>query len=124
MLVRGIRGATTVTENEAEQIREATRELFTSVCQANELQADDLASVFITVTADLSAVFPATAIRTVPGFEDVPLMCAVEMDVPGALPRCIRLLLHANTMASPRDVQHVFLREAVSLRPDLANRRK
>lgn len=119
-MVRGIRGATTVTANDGEMILTATRELLEAIVAANGVEPDDIASVFITMSPDLSAIFPAEAIRTMPGWERVPLMCASEIDVPGSLPRCIRLLILANTTQSPREVKHVYQGEAKRLRPDLA----
>ncbi|PTM58684.1 chorismate mutase [Desmospora activa DSM 45169] len=119
-MVRGIRGATTVTANDAEVILTATRELLEAIVAANGVEPDDIASVFITMSSDLNATFPAEAIRTMPGWEWVPLMCASEIDVPGSLPRCIRLLILTDTTQSQREVKHVYLGEAKRLRPDLA----
>jgi chorismate mutase len=122
MKVRGIRGAITVSKNEEEEILAATEELFLQICKENQLQPDDVASIFITMTKDLNATFPAKAIRSRPDWELVPIMCAVEVDVPGALEKCIRFLVHVNTDQSQDQIRHVFLREAVGLRPDLVNR--
>ncbi|MFC4078085.1 chorismate mutase [Salinithrix halophila] len=118
-MIRGIRGATTVEKNEAEEILTATRELLEEIIHLNDLKPEDIASVFITATPDLTATFPARAIRMMPGWEMVPLMCAAEIDVPGAISRCIRLLLHANTERRGNEVHHAYLRDARSLRPDL-----
>lgn len=124
MKVRGIRGAITVSTNEEEQILRSTKELFLAICEKNHLQPDDVASIFITVTQDLNAAFPAKAIRTIPNWALVPVICANEMDVPSGLKKCIRLLIHVNTDLSQDQIQHVFLNEAVYLRPDLVNGRK
>lgn len=119
MKVRGIRGAITVSKNDEEEILAATKELFLQICQENHLQAEDVASIFITVTQDLNATFPAKAIRSQPNWALVPVMCAVEVDVPGGLEKCIRLLIHVNTDLPQDQIRHVFLRKAIDLRPDL-----
>lgn len=121
-MVRGIRGAITVEENTKSSILEATRELTLAIIDRNHIQADAVASIFITSTADLTAAFPAAAVRTITGWELVPLMGAQEVDVPGGLPRCIRMLFHVNCSASATDIHHVYLRDAVRLRPDLKDR--
>ena len=117
MYCRGIRGATTVERNEQEAMLDATTELLQQIVQRNELRTEDIASALFTVTDDLDAVFPALAARTL-GWRDIPLMCAREIPVPGSLGRCIRVLLHVNTLRSAAEIQHVYLREAVSLRPE------
>jgi chorismate mutase len=107
-----------VDDNEREQILRATEELMHEVMERNALQVDDLVSCIFTCTQDLNAEFPAVAARRF-GLSAVPLLCAHEMDVPGSMPRVIRLLLHC--YADPeRDPQHVYLREATALREDLA----
>lgn len=119
MAVRGIRGATVVNRDEAEPILSATRDLLRAVLEANPtLRPEDLASVFFTVTDDLSAIHPAQAARQL-GWIDVPLMCAREIPVPGSLPRCIRVLLHWNTDITQDAIRHVYVGQAASLRPDL-----
>ncbi|GGE11332.1 chorismate mutase AroH [Marinithermofilum abyssi] len=120
MKVRGIRGATTVEHNDADEILAATAELLEEMVRLNHVDPDDIASVFITMSPDLNATFPARAIRTMSGWETVPLMCATEIDVPGGLARCIRLLMLVNTELSPRAIRHAYLKEARKLRPDLA----
>lgn len=117
---RGIRGATTVSANEAEEILEATRELLERMVEENEVKPEDIASVLLTLTADLNAAFPAQAGRSLPHWEMVPLMCAQEIPVPGSLPRCIRVMMLVNTERSQDQIKHIYLREAVALRPDLA----
>jgi chorismate mutase len=118
---RGIRGATTVTENDAEAILEATRELLQAIIAANDVQERDVTSVFFTVTSDLDAVYPAVAARQL-GWTQTALMCVQEMAVPGSLARCVRVLVHWNTGRHPEEIQHVYLREARCLRPDLVER--
>jgi chorismate mutase len=119
MTVRGVRGATTVLEDSSEAILEATRALLLAICEANiEMRPSDIASIFFTVTADLRAAYPALAAREL-GWGEVPLMCAQEIPVPGSLPRTIRVLIHWNTALMQKDIHHVYLREAVLLRPDL-----
>ena len=115
--LRALRGAITVDANDADAIVGATEELMHEVMERNELDADDLVSCIFTCTNDLDAEFPALAARRL-GLDRVPLLCAREIDVPGALPRVIRLLVHCYAEpASP--ARHVYLREAVALRRDL-----
>lgn len=120
---RGIRGATTVEQNHPEAILEATTELLAEMTRANDLRVEDVASAFFTTTRDLNAEFPAVAARRL-GWHDVALLCAHEMDVPGSLPRCLRILLHANTEKEPHQLVHVYLRGARALRPDLNDEQK
>lgn len=119
MALRGIRGATTVNQDEPQQILAATRLLLAAMLDANPgLQPADLASAWFTLTPDLQSVYPAQAARQL-GWVDVPLMDACEVAVPGGLPRCIRVLLHWNTEVAQSAVRHVYLNQAVALRPDL-----
>lgn len=118
MPVRGVRGATTVSRNNRDEILEATRELLSKMLEANEIDTDDLASAWLTTTPDVYAEFPAVAARLM-GWTQVPLMQSHEMSVPGMLPMCIRVLLHWNTDKGQHDIRHIYLREAVRLRPDL-----
>ncbi|OYD09976.1 chorismate mutase [Paludifilum halophilum] len=122
MMIRGIRGATTVEKNDAGLILRATRELLEEIVRLNGIRPDAIASVFITMSPDLNATFPARAIREMSGWDSVPLMCASEIDVPGALSRCLRLLVHVNTDLQPEQIRHAYLKEARSLRPDLAEK--
>jgi chorismate mutase len=115
--LRALRGATTARQNDAEAILEATEELVTAVLERNQLAPDDLVSCIFTCTEDLDAEFPAVAARRI-GLNQVPLLCAREMPVPGALPRVIRVLVHCYP-ADDVEPQHVYLREAVELRKDL-----
>lgn len=117
-MVRGIRGATTVEHNNAQEIREATQELLQRMLHENQLCPEDLVSAIFTVTPDLNADFPASSAREI-GWELVPLLCATEIPVPGALARCIRVLIHVNTARSQTEIRHIFLREAIRLRKDL-----
>jgi chorismate mutase len=117
MPTRGIRGATTVDGNTARGIRERTLELLEILVAENGLRPEDVASATFTVTDDLDAEFPALAVRSVPGWEEVPLLCTREIPVPGALSGCVRILLLWNTDRSQREIRHAFLRGARSLRP-------
>jgi chorismate mutase len=117
MKLRALRGAITVDANEADAILSATEELMREVMERNSLAPEDMVSCIFTCTRDLDAEFPAVAARNL-GLSSVPLLCAHEIDVPGALPRVIRLLLHCYADPETR-AQHVYLREAESLRRDL-----
>lgn len=114
-----VRGATTCASNDASAIVEATAELLTEILTRNQIERDDLVSLVFTATPDLDAAFPAVAARQ-QGLEAVPLLCAQEMDVPGAVPRCIRVLIHLYSALPAGDIQHVYLRDARSLRTDLS----
>ncbi len=118
MHIRGIRGATTVATNTAEAILSATGELLTEMTRQNGVEPDEIAAVLFTCTEDLDAAFPAEASRAL-GWNTVPLLTAREVDVPGALRRCIRVLILWNTPRSQEEVAHVYLRDAEALRPDL-----
>lgn len=120
---RGIRGAITATENTREAILEATRELLQQLIEANGIIPDDVASVFFTMTPDLTAEFPAVAARQL-GWVGTALMCGQEVEVPGSLPRCIRVLIHWNTTRHASEIVHVYLRDAWALRPDHAKMEK
>jgi chorismate mutase len=116
--IRGLRGATTCDEDTPAQIEDATQELLRSMMDLNELAHDDVVSVFFTATPDLTSTFPATVARGI-GFGDIPLICASEIDVPGAMPKCIRILMHVYTNRSRSELRHVYLRNAQGLRDDL-----
>ena len=119
MPTRGIRGATTVAEDEAETILQATRELLEAIVKENaSMRPEDIGSAIFTVTEDLTATFPAQAARQM-GWSMVPMMCAREIPVPGSLPKVIRVLVHWNTETPQSQIKHVYLRDAVKLRPDL-----
>ena len=117
-VVRGIRGAITVKENTTQEIFEATAELLRNIVEANGIKTEDIASVFLTTTPDLNADFRATAAREM-GWSLVPLLCAREIDVPGSMPRLIRVLMHVNTCKKQDEIKHLYLGEAAVLRPDL-----
>lgn len=119
MPVRGVRGATVAPNNEPDAILIATTGLLRAIQEANPtLQPADLASALFTTSQDLTAAYPAEAARQL-GWTEVPLMCALEIPVPGSLEHCIRVLLHWNTALSPADIRHVYLGAAAQLRPDL-----
>jgi chorismate mutase len=117
MYCRGIRGATTVEENTPQVILDATRELLERIIAANGVRAEDVASVLFTTTPDLNAAFPAQAAREL-GWQGMALLCGHEMAVPGALERCIRVLIHWNTEKRASEIEHVYLKGAASLRPE------
>jgi chorismate mutase len=117
-LVRGFRGASSCATNTADEIVEVTQELLLAMMERNALSHDDVISVLFTTTPDLTASFPAAAARGI-GFGDVPLLCASEIDVPGAMPLTIRVLLHAYTERQRSELRHVYLRNTSSLRDDL-----
>ncbi len=117
VVCRGIRGATTVGENTSEAILEGTRDLLARIVEANDLRPEDIASVIFTTTTDLNVEYPALAARQM-GWNDVALMCAHEMAVPHGLKLCIRVLIHWNTTRRADEIHHVYIRGAVSLRPD------
>jgi chorismate mutase len=120
MLVRGVRGATTVEANTVEAILEATRELLSAMVKANDIDAEYVASAYFTTTPDLNAEFPAVAARGM-GWEHVALLCGHEMSVPKGLKMCLRILLHVNTDKPATEIRHVYLRGATALRPDIDN---
>ena len=122
MTIRGIRGAITITADETEQVLSATQELLTSILEANPaLLTEDIASALFTVTEDITSTYPALAARQI-GWDQVPMMCTREIPVPGGLTLCIRVLIHWNTELEQSVIQHVYLRDAVKLRPDLVAR--
>jgi chorismate mutase len=117
--VRAIRGAVQIDADERDLILEGTTELVSAVMSRNNLTTDDVISVLFTVTPDLTAEFPALAARKL-GFHDVPLICATEIPVPGAMPLVVRLMAHVETPAPRSAIQHVYLRGAGALRLDIA----
>ena len=119
MYCRGIRGATTVERNDREEILAATTELLQLLILHNDLATEDIASAIFTVTDDLNAEFPAVAARSL-GWTETALMCARELPVPGSLDKCIRVLLHVNTERSAAEIQHIYIRGAITLRPTLS----
>lgn len=116
--VRGIRGANCVKENKSETILDATRELLQTMLRVNQLDMDDIVSIFFTLTPDLTAAFPAEAARQL-GLTFTPLLCMQEIDVPESLPKVVRILILTNSNKSLKEISHVFLGEAKVLRDDL-----
>jgi chorismate mutase len=119
MPCRGVRGATTITGDEREEILAATRQLLALMIRRNDMDPQDVASAIFTTTPDVVAEFPALAARQL-GWLEVPLLSGHEMAVPGSIPLCIRVLIHWNTKKSQKEIQHVYIRDAMSLRPDLS----
>ncbi len=119
MMIRGIRGATTVQHNEAEEIIQETKKLLEKMSEVNKVEPEAIASVLISVTSDLNAAFPAKALRLIDGWKFVPVMCMPEINVPGSLAACIRVMMTVNTSQDQQEVEHIYLHEAVKLRPDL-----
>jgi chorismate mutase len=115
VLCRGIRGATTATRNTRDAIIEATKELLLKMVEDNNVALEDIVGIWFTSTHDLTATFPATAIHVI-GWPQLPVMCSHEMDVPGSLPHCIRILMMTNTEKSNGDINHIFLHDAIKLR--------
>ena len=118
MKVRGVRGATTSDSNSREDILLAAHDLITGIIEANEIVVDDVASILFSTTADLNAEFPAVAARNL-GFTNTALECLVVMNVPGSLARCIRVLMHVNSDKQQKEIRHIYLKNAKSLRADL-----
>jgi chorismate mutase len=119
MAIRGIRGATTVSADEPDLILQATRELLEEILEENPgMKLEDIGSAWFSVTEDLVSTFPAQGAREM-GWGLVPMLCAREIPVPNSLPRVIRVLVHWNTETPQSEITHVYLREAVKLRPDL-----
>lgn len=116
---RGLRGAITVDKNDSAEILEATRELLSQLVSENGIDTGDIAAAFFTVTADLDAEFPATAAREFMGWNHVPLLCGNEIDVPGRLGKCIRVMVIVNTEKNQQELKHIYLKGAAVLRKDL-----
>jgi chorismate mutase len=118
MSVRAIRGAIQAQENSADSISAATKELLLAILEDNKISRSDIVSVILTATPDLNAAFPAAAAREI-GFESVPLLCAVEIDVPGALSKVIRAMVTVNTSLESNEISHIYLGGAKALRKDI-----
>lgn len=116
--VRAVRGATTVAADDPAQIRAAVTELLEHLLDENDIVPNDLISAMFTATPDLVSEFPAHSARLL-GWTDIPLLCAQELPVVGALPRCIRVLVHAESRRKRSEIRHVYLRDAILLRADL-----
>lgn len=119
--VAGIRGATTTEFNTAESILSDTKALLVEIIGKNEIKNEDIISIIFTVTNDLNAAFPAVAAREL-GLTDVPLLNSNEINVPGSLGKCIRILIHAYTEKSREEIKHIYLKDAKKLRPDLVKK--
>ena len=118
-MMRGVRGATTVTRNDEQEIVSHTEELLREMIESNGITPESVCSVIVSSTEELTAAFPAKAIRSLEGWSYVPVMNVREISVPNALKNCVRIMLHWNTEKEQQDVKHIYLREAVVLRPDL-----
>lgn len=118
-MMRGIRGAVCADSDSREGVLDATRTVLTLMLEANEVEPEQIASIFLTTTPDLTADYPALAARTL-GLTQVPLLCATEIAVPGAMPRVIRVLIHFETTKKQHEIRHIYHGEAARLRPDLA----
>ena len=118
--VVGIRGAITVDANTPEAILGAARELLRRIITANAVEEDEVAGIFFTTTPDLTSTFPAEAARDL-GMNFVPLLCNQEIPVPGRLPRAVRVMMQINTHRAQDEIQHIYLRDAKRLRPDLVS---
>ena len=119
MQCRGVRGATTADANSREEILTATRQLLALMIRVNGIKPEEVGSAVFSLTRDLDAEFPALAARQL-GWLDVPLLCTYEVDVPGSLRKCVRILLHWNTEKPQSEIQHIYIKDAVKLRPDLS----
>jgi chorismate mutase len=119
MLCRGVRGATTADANTREALLTATRQLLALMIRVNGIEPADVGSAIFSLTRDLDAEFPALAARQL-GWLDVPLLCTYEVDVPGSLRKCVRILVHWNTDKPQNEIRHVYIKDAVKLRPDLS----
>lgn len=117
-MVRAIRGAITVENNDAAEILAATEKMLKKIIEENDLKTEDMVSMLFSLTPDLNAVFPARAARNM-GIVNVPLMCMSEIPIDGALKKCVRVLLHINSDKTLDEINHVYLGGAVVLRPDL-----
>ncbi|MFH1709857.1 MAG: chorismate mutase [bacterium] len=116
--IRGIRGAISVPKNTKDEIVSSTMTLLRKMAGLNKIKAQDIASVVFSMTKDLNAEFPAIAARKL-GWKNTPLLCTYEVDVPGSLPRCIRVIMHVNSGKDQSAIKHVYLKDAKKLRPDL-----
>jgi chorismate mutase len=119
-MIRGIRGATTIKDNNRQEILTATEQLLRDMITENHIEAADVAQVVFSVTDDIDAAFPAAAARQIDGWTFVPVMSMREIPVPGSLPMCIRILMTVNTTAKQEEINHVYQNGAIVLRPDLS----
>lgn len=123
MVSRGIRGATTVKENTAEEIIYHTKRVLEEMIEANGIEPEDVSHVFISATKDIDAAFPARALRELSGWTYVPVMCMAEIDVSNSLELCIRIMMVVNTNRDQAEIRHIFHNKAISLRPELVEKR-
>lgn len=119
-MIRGVRGAVTIECDDAQFVLQETAHLMQEIIAANHINPENVASVIVSTTPDITSAFPAKAVRTLTNWNYVPVMCMHEMNVPEALPLCIRILVHVNTEVKQEAIQHIYLNDAVKLRPDLA----
>jgi chorismate mutase len=122
MMIRGVRGATTIPADTEAFVWAETASLVVEMAKENNIVPEDIASITISTTTDIKSAFPAKSVRSMEGWQYVPIMCTHEMDVPGGLPLCIRVLMHVNTEVAQQDIKHVYLHDAVKLRPDLVRK--
>ncbi len=120
MMIRGIRGATTIENNDKQEILEATEKLLREMISENNLEAADVAQILFSVTEDIDAAFPAAAARQIDGWAFVPVISMREIPVPGSLPMCIRVMMTVNTNAGQEEIHHIYQKGAIVLRPDLS----
>lgn len=123
MMMRGVRGATTVTANEESEMMKETKQLVKEMVNRNNVVAEAVSHVLISVTKDLNAGFPAKVLRQMPGWDYVPVMCMTEIDVPLSLAKCIRVMMVIHSTNEQHEIQHIFQNEAVQLRPDLVKKK-
>lgn len=121
-MVRAVRGATTIGNNTADEIISETAAVLEEIIKENGIDIEDIISIFFTVTKDINAEFPAVAARKI-GLTQIALLCTYEIDVPGSLEKCIRVMLHFNTDKKNSEIKHVYRKEARRLRPDLSDGR-
>ena len=122
--IRGVNGATTSNSNSSKDILQATEELMTELINSNAIEEKDVAAVQFTTTKDLNSEFPAVAAREKIEWNNVPLMCSHEFDKPGALEKCIRILILWNTKKLQEEIIHLYIKKAKVLRPDISNKNK
>jgi len=118
-MTRGVRGATTVFQNDENEMVENTKQLIEEMVEKNNIQPENISHVFISVTRDLNATFPSKALRKFPGWVYVPVMCMQEIEVIDSLSKCIRVMMVVNTETEQEKIHHVYHNEAIKLRPDL-----
>ncbi|MBF0198234.1 MAG: chorismate mutase [Planctomycetes bacterium] len=117
-MLRGVRGAITVSADTKDEILDATEELLKAMAENNNIDVDDVASIFFSLSPDLHSAFPAAAARRI-NWTSVALFCQQELEISGAMEKCIRVLIHWNTDKAPAEIKHIYLRDATRLRPDL-----